>query len=282
MSRPRRIEFPGALYHVTSRGNARQAIYLTSADRQLFLQLLAQAVTRYQWRCHAYCLMDNHYHLLLETLEPTLARGMRHLNGLYTQHFNQRHQRVGHVFQGRYKAILIEQDSYLLELCRYVVLNPVRARVVRAPDAWPWSSYLATVGDTATPSWLTTDWILAQFGTTRSAAQAAYHAFVYEGIGVTSPWESLRGQIYLGSEAFCLRFAREEPLEEIPRAQRQPIRPSLEDIFASEGDPRSHIRLAYHEYGYRLRDMAVHLGVHYTTVSRWLKRVEEQGIGADA
>ena len=167
MARPLRIEFSGALYHVTSRGNARQAIYISNDDRQQFLTLLQNTVERYNWYCHAYCMMDNHYHLLIETNSPTLSKGMKYLNGTgtYTQYFNRQHQRVGHVFQGRFKAILVQKNSYLLELARYIVLNPVRAKMVRSANQWPWSSYRATAGFTNSVPCLTTDWLLAEFQT---------------------------------------------------------------------------------------------------------------------
>jgi len=161
MARPLRIEFPGAVYHITSRGNALQDIYVDDADREAFLDVLTRVVERFHWLCHAYCLMGNHYHLLVETLEPTLSRGMRQLNGVYTQRFNRRHGRAGHLFGGRFKAILVEREAYLLELCRYVVLNPVRAGLVRAAKDWPWSSYRATAGLAEAPPFLTVDWILA-------------------------------------------------------------------------------------------------------------------------
>ena len=159
MARPLRIEFSGALYHVTARGNAQQDIYLTDDDRQEFLSLLQRACDRYHWLCHAYCLMTNHYHLLIETQTPTLSKGMKYLNGTYTQAFNRRHKRVGHVFQGRYKGILVEKDSYLLELSRYIVLNPVRAHMVRSAKDWPWSSYRATAGFAKAHPLLTKDTI---------------------------------------------------------------------------------------------------------------------------
>ena len=127
MTRPLRLEFPGALYHVTARGNARQGIYLDDQDRHLFLSVLSEVVGRFAWICHAYCLMDNHYHLLIETPQANLSLGMRQLNGVYTQRLNRRHARAGHVFQGRFKAILVERDAYLLKLARYIVLNPLRA-----------------------------------------------------------------------------------------------------------------------------------------------------------
>src|SRR3972149_660628 len=146
MARPLRIEFAGALYHVTSRGNAQANIFGDDDDREQLLSLLFNTVTRYDWYCHAYCLMDNHYHLLIETGTPSLSRGMKLLNGTYTQYFNRQHRRVGHVFQGRFKAILIQKESYLLELARYIVLNPVRAQMVRSAKEWRWSSYRATGG----------------------------------------------------------------------------------------------------------------------------------------
>ena len=149
MARPLRIEFEGALYHVTSRGDERRDIFLDDADREAFLQILGDVVRRFAWRCHAYCLMGNHYHLLIETPNANLSRGMRHLNGVYTKRFNRTHERVGHVMQGRYKSILVDKDEYLLELARYVVLNPVRAGVVRSARDWKWSSYRATAGQSS-------------------------------------------------------------------------------------------------------------------------------------
>jgi len=155
MARPLRLQFPHAPYHVTSRGNARQKIYDDAQDRDQFLSNLAHVVSRFGWCCHAYCLMDNHYHLVIETPRANLSMGMRQLNGLYTQTYNRRHGRVGHLFQGRYAAIVVEKDAYLLELCRYVVLNPVRAKAVKQPSQWVRSSYRATAGRVAAPDWFT-------------------------------------------------------------------------------------------------------------------------------
>jgi REP element-mobilizing transposase RayT len=206
MARPLRIEFPGALYHVTSRGNARQDIALEDKDRAAFLAVLAKARERFAWLVHAYCLMGNHYHLMVETPEANLSRGMRQLNGVYTQRFNRRHGRVGHLFQGRYKAILVERESYLLELCRYVVLNPLRAGMVRRPGDYRWSSYRATAGEERAPAFLTTDWILGQFAPRRAPAQEAYRAFVAAGAGRAAPWGDLEGQAFLGGEDFVERL----------------------------------------------------------------------------
>ena len=163
MARPLRIEFHGALYHLTSRGDGQEAINRDDGDREVFLEVLAQVRERFNWIVHAYCLMGNHYHLLAETPDGNLSAGMRQLNGVYTQRFNRLHARVGHVYQGRYKGILVEKEAHLLELARYVVLNPVRAGMVRSVKDWPWSSYRATTGLSESPQWLTTDWILSAF-----------------------------------------------------------------------------------------------------------------------
>src|SRR5690625_3442582 len=184
MARPLRIELAGGLYHVTSRGDRREDIYADDMDREAWLEVLTQVCDRFNWCCHAYCLMSNHYHVVVETPEKNLSRGMRQLNGVYTQRFNRRHGRVGHVFQGRYKAILVDKDSYLLELARYVVLNPVRANMVSDVGDWPWSSYKAMTGRSKAPAWLETDWLLGQFDGNRPTAIHCYIDFIRAGIGL--------------------------------------------------------------------------------------------------
>ena len=280
MARPLRLEFPGAIYHVTSRGNARNAIFLDDADRTLFLGGLGEVVARLGWLCHAYCLMDNHYHLLIETPEANLSLGMRQVNGVYTQRFNRRHGRVGHVFQGRFKAIVVDRDSYLLELCRYVVLNPLRAGMVKKIERYAWSSYPATLGLAACPAWLETDWVLGQFAKTRAVARLRYAAFVAQGGGLPAPWSAVRGQALLGSEAFVekmrplLEGVRD--LKEIPRTQRLLHRPTLGRMFtkAIQGDKvlrDAAIRKAYLDYGYSMAAIARDAGLHYSTVSKVIK-----------
>lgn len=228
MARPLRLEFPGAVYHVTSRGDRREPIFLNDEDRQQFLHLLGLEVRQQGWQLYAYCLMTNHFHLLVETPEPNLGRGMRRLNGVYTQAFNRRHGLVGHLFQGRYKAIVVDRDAYLSELCRYVVLNPVRAGMVAQPDLWAWSSYAATAGLAVAPGWLAVDVVRNLFH-----SPAAYARFVADGIGLAAPWANLAGQIYLGDDAFLARmekFAAEQPAEDVPSVQRRPLRPSHDVI----------------------------------------------------
>ena len=277
MARPLRIEFPGALYHVTARGNARQNIFLDDEDRQQFLAVLRRVVSRFHLLLHAYCLMDNHFHLVVETPEGNLSKAMRQLNGVYTQAFNRRHKRVGHVLQGRFKAIIVDRGSYLLELCRYVVLNPVRAKTTRKADTYPWSSYRPTAGLAPTPLYLTIDWLLAQFGQQRAAAQRKYQAFVAEGIGQRSLWEDVRGQVLLGSERFIERLAPglhdQRLLKEIPRRQRFAARPTLNQLVG--GKTRTDrvrrndaIRRAHLDHGYSLSEIGHAVGLHYATISR--------------
>ena len=275
MARSLRIEFPGAIYHVTSRGNAGSETYTDDYDREVFLKTVSQATKRFNWVCHAYCLMSNHYHLVIETIDPTLSRGMRHINGVYTQTFNRRHKRQGHLFQGRFKGILVEKDAYLLELCRYVVLNPVRAGITRRAAEWSWSSYQATAGISQCADLLTIDWILAQFGTTRKQSMQAYRRFVARGHGA-SIWGALRGQIYLGGDSFVQAIDKQDDgLREIPRVQRLAARPELRVILTGQArqDPAA-IAHAYREYGYTMRQIAQHLGVHYSTVSRRIRSHE--------
>lgn len=279
MSRPLRLEYAGAIYHLTARGNARGVIFLDAADREMFLACLGEAVARFGWLCHAYCLMDNHYHLLIETPEANLSRGMRQLNGVYTQRFNRRHRRVGHVFQGRYKAIVVERDSHLLELCRYVVLNPLRAGAVKHIARYRWSSYPATMGLAPCPDWLSTDWLLAQFGKRRSTARHQYADFVAQGAAQPSPWDELRGQVLLGTERFVEQMRplleSADALKEVPRTQRRLQRPHLKALFAGRvrGDKilrDAAIRKAL-EQGYSMASIAEHAGLHYSTVSKIIK-----------
>jgi len=277
MARPLRLEFTGALYHVTSRGDGREDIYLSDEDRLAWLETLGQVCTRFNWVCHAYCQMTNHYHIVIETPDANLSRGMRQLNGVYTQLFNRSHARVGHVFQGRFKAILVEKDSYLLELARYVVLNPLRAKMVRRLEQWPWSSFAATCGRVQKPDWLQTDYLLSQFAAQRARAIAKYVAFVYEGKGLDSVWAHLQGQIYLGSESFIKKMQTEiekKPnLLEIPRAQRRALARELAD-YANTYERDDAVALAYLSGHHTMAAVANHFDVHYTTVSRLVKKYE--------
>jgi REP element-mobilizing transposase RayT len=272
VARPLRICVPGAVYHVIARGNERAPIYRDDADRFRFLRTLAHVVDRFGWLCHAYCLMGNHYHLVVETPRPNLPTGMQQLNGPYAQGFNERHGRCGHVFQARYRSILVEKDSHLLALCRYVVLNPVRAGIRRRPGAYLWSSYRATAGHAPMERLLFTDWILGTFAPSRAAAQARYRAFVAEG-GPGVPGMGVRGERLGSTTLLTERFGHDPPLAEIPRVQVEPLPPTLAEIFA--GNSRGPVATAYRRHGYTLRAIAEHLDCHYSTVSRRLRREEE-------
>ncbi len=273
MSRPLRIELSGGLYHVTSRGDRREDIYHDDADRLAWLEVLAQCCERFNWAIHAWCQMSNHYHLIVETAEANLSAGMRQLNRVYTQSVNRRHRRVGHVFQGRYKAILVERDSYLLELSRYVVLNPVRAAMVGHARQWKWSSYRAMVGEDVRPPWLNTEWILGQFGAQRARQITRYVEFVQQGVRAPGVWEHLRGQIYLGGDAFVAsmqaRLSDEDGARrEIPRVQRRALAKSLTFYRDTFEDAKSGMMAAYATGDYTLQQIADAFSVHYATVSR--------------
>jgi DNA-directed RNA polymerase specialized sigma24 family protein len=216
--------------------------------------------------------MTNHYHLVIETPDGNLSKGMRQLNGVYTQRSNRRHGRVGHLFQGRYKAVLADADSYLLELARYVVLNPVRAGMVQNPDDWPWSSYSAMIGKATPDKWLTTEGILAQFSTDHLAAVKRYVEFVAAGLGRESIWKSLSRQVFLGDDKFVERMqSKYEGLSEVigvPKAQQRAPAPSL-DKMASEYEHRDQGILAAYATGeYSYQQIAEHYGLHFTTVGK--------------
>ncbi len=186
MARPLRPAYPGAIYHITVRGVERRRIFMDDRDREGFLGLLADVVARFEWRCHAYCLMTNHFHLVVETPLGNVSAGMKQLNGVYAQAFNRRHGRRGHLYEDRFHTTLVETEAHLLELTRYVPANPVRARLCRAPGQWRWSSYAATAGDAPAPRFLTVDWTLAQFAAGPERARVRYRLFVAEGLRVAT------------------------------------------------------------------------------------------------
>lgn len=272
MARPLRVCVPGACYHVIARGNAREFVVVDDRDRVRFLELLARVVERFDWIVYAYCLMGNHYHLVVETPRGNLSLGMRQLNGCYAQYFNRRYRRCGHVFQARFRSILVEKESYLLVVCRYVVLNPVRARLCCQPGEWPWSSYRGTAGIDASEDFLSADRLLARFASERRKARADYRAFVAAGVG-----EQLEEQVLgerLGEEVFLRDRFGCELLAEVPRVQIEPLPPPLEQLFAAAD--KTPIATAYRQHGYTLREIAEHLGCHYSTVSRKLRDQEKR------
>jgi hypothetical protein len=224
--------------------------------------------------------MDNHYHLVIETPGGNLSKGMRQLNGVYTQRFNWKYKTTGHVFQGRYKSILVDKDTYLLELARYVVLNPVRAHMTDSPEDWPWSSYRSTAGMEDPHPCLTTDWLLKQFSPRKKKAFKLYALFVHEGVSGESPWRDLKGQIFLGDSTFIEKITSfvKKTSKEVPRAQRYTHRPDLATLLPLRvpitKDGRDKLVTEAHlSYGYTLKEIADHLHLHYATISRAVRRM---------
>ena len=300
MARPLRIEFPGATYHVTSRGNRGQPIFADDADRELFLATLARAMERMDASVLAYCLMGNHYHLVLCTRRANLSALMRQINGVYTQAVNRRHTTTGHVFQGRFKAILVDRDAYLLELLRYVELNPVRAQMVAAAGDWEWSSYRAHAGHVAAPAWLDSDTAFgAVLGRAVDHAEAAkadrdLAAQHYAQWVLSAPterlWDSaLRQQIYLGDADFVDRMQamasapstssnakpKASDLRQVPKAQRVKVRTMAQWLACSDG-PAHALWRGHREGGLTMTAMAAAMGKSVAWVSKSIAKFEEQ------
>jgi len=272
MSRPLRLEFAGALYHITSRGNERKIIYFDEDDFLLFLDILGGVCKHYNWVIHAYCLMSNHYHLLVETPDGNLSKGMRQLNGVFTQSMNRKHSRVGHIFQGRYKAILVDKDNYLLELCRYIVLNPVRACMVDSPNEWAWSSWHCMLSNATSPSWLFSDALLLQFSDNREDAIECYIEFVKNGVG-KNVWDNLQHQVFLGDNEFVDKYQsmldeQSGDLSEIPLKQRSATPKSLEQYEQEANSKHEAIVKAYQSGGYTQKQVGDFFGLHYSQISR--------------
>ncbi len=292
MARALRITFPGAFYHVTSRGNERKAVFKSKRDRQKFLEYLESASRRYGALIHAYCMMDNHYHLLLETPSGNLPQIMRHINGAYTTYFNVKRHRSGHLFQGRYKAILVDIDEYAKELSRYIHLNPVRAKVVETPEEYEWSSYQFYIGKQKAAQWLYRDFILGYFGKSVSAAQKAYQKFVnaYVDQEYDSPLEQVVSSTLLGSADF-IAFIREnflsskKPDKELPALKELVKKPSIQDIFEAVDlvftedkalARNAKMYLCQRYTGKKLMEIGTHFGIGESGVSQACRRVAQK------
>ena len=286
MARPLRIEYPGAFYHVTSRGNEQKDIFKSRNDREQFCSYLKSSAERYGANVHAYCLMSNHYHLLLETPEGNLSQIMRHINGAYTTYFNSKRKRAGHLFQGRYKAILIEADEYAAELSRYLHLNPVKAGMVAKPQEYEWSSYRYYLGQTATPAWLRTDFVLSYFG--GMAGMENYREFVNEFPvdDSESPLTKTVAATVLGSAEFVRRIAgdhlAENPADRNVPAVRKLTHPTLEEIIitvekliADDNSLSRKVSIFFcHRYsGARLREVGERFGMSDAAITQASKRI---------
>ncbi len=287
MTRPLRIEFPGAIYHVTSRGDRREPIFDDDADRELLLAIVAQTLQRCDAQMLAYCLMGNHYHFVLYTRRANLSVLMQQLNGIYTQAYNRRHGKVGHLFQGRFKAILVDRESYLLEVCRYVELNPVRAGLVAHAGDWHWSSYRAHCLECAAPAWLDVDGLHGHLvGKEASTAALKRRAVQRYAELVAAPqshrlWEqALRQQIYLGDDEFVARMQERAGLstglergKDIPTAQRrQQQGRALSEYLAESATREEALWLAHAKSAMTMTQIGRELGLTTARVSQLIRR----------
>lgn len=276
MTRPLRIEFPGALYHVTSRGDRKATIFVDDTDRSVWLQTLGEVCGRFHFSVHAFCQMNNHYHLLVETRDGKLACGMRHLNGMYSQYFNRRHGLVGHVFQGRYHAVIVDKENYLLEAARYIVLNPVRAKLVRHPSEWLWSSFLLTSTLLPPPDWLEVEWLLSKFGEDAQSAQEAYHQFVMAGMGGSSPFAQTYHQLILGSDQFIQGLRAPSisiGVDGTSKMQRGALTLPLSAYQERFSNRDVAMAEAYRTNAYTITEIARYFGVSHATASRAIRKL---------
>lgn len=292
MSRPLRIEYPGAFYHVTFRGNERKMVFQSTRDREKYLSYLESAHHRYGAIIHVYCLMGNHYHLLLETPRGNLSKVLHHINGAYTTYFNIKRGRSGHLFQGRFKGILVEKDAYCKELSRYIHLNPVRAGMVKSPLEYPWSSYRSFIGKDKKPDWLTTELVLGDFGGEGRKGYRRYREYVERGETneQESPFKRVIASTFLGSEEFINRI-RTEYLERrkidkrnVPAIKKVLRGPSLEDIEKAVVKVlgKDHtlykkvcIYLSHRYSGMRLDEIGAYFGMKGSAVSQLSGRFKE-------
>jgi len=236
MARPLRIEYAGAFYHIISRGNEKGKIFASDSDRKKFLDYLKKIIVRYHIKIHTYCLMYNHYHLLLETERPNISRVMHDLNSSYTAYFNARYKRAGHLFQGRYKSILVQADEYLHSLSRYIHLNPVRANITKNPEDYFWSSYRYFISDEKVSDFLTTEFILSLFNKDRKKSQVLYGKFVKSAIGKENDVirENIKGGFILGNSDFVEwvrdKFLKNKKDKEIPQIKQLKVVRTPEEI----------------------------------------------------
>ena len=271
MTRPIR----GAVYHVTSKGRDGQVVFKDDEDRGVFLNVVDNVVDRFGWLIHSYVLMDSHYHLVVECPEANLSKGMRQVNGVYTQHVNRRHGQEGPIFQGRFKSVLLEKKTYLLPVCRHIVINPQRTRDPKNYKDYKWSSYRALAGQVKSPGFLYRETVLSHFGKREKEAQRKYRDYIRQGLGEVSPLDQRKNQVLLGSPRFLNEMhpilQGERMSKRGPRSARR--RRSLNALFKKSDDKtrlerNELIKRAHLDYGYTLMEIGDHLGLHYTTVSK--------------
>jgi REP-associated tyrosine transposase len=261
MARTVRIQFPGAIYHVRTIGNSKQAVFLCDGDRWAFLRMLGSVVERYQWLCHGYCLMNNHYHLMIETPRGNLSSGMKVLNGAYTQATNRRHGRTGHIFEGRFRSKVLEKEGHLVELCRYIALNPVKAGVVDDPAEWRWSSFRAMSGSQQAPPFLTTELVLSYFAGLEKNPRESFAEFVREGLAPGAAGADIPEYLRIEEES-------EYDLERPPLSE-------IIDPAADRSERKAQIAVAVLTYRYSTIEVAAFLGIARSNVSRAIKSLQE-------
>mgnify|MGYP001606169110 CR=1 FL=1 len=305
MGRPLRIEYAGALYHVTSRGNERRKIFRDNTDRITFIEILKDYHDRFGVLIHSYVLMDNHYHLILETPRGNLLKVMHGINSRYTVYFNRRHKRSGHLFQGRYKAIIVDKDAYLIPLSRYVHLNSVKAGMAERPEDYKWSSYNGYIGKQKENDWIDYSWVLSKFAQNKKRAWQKYKEYTEEGLAVKieSPFKNLLGQVVLGGEDFrekikgylqggqisqeiieIKRFEKKASPEDIIEAVAKTFGVEEKDVKSKgkrENISRSVAIYVIQRYsGIRNEDIGrMFGGVHYIAVSKASARLREKMAG---
>lgn len=281
MARRPRIQLPGAVYHVMSRGNRKGPIYEDDADRIRFLAVLKDAAHRYEVRVYAVCLMGNHYHLVFDTPRGNISNAMQFINGVYSQASNRRHHRSGHLFEARYRSLLVQRESYLRRVNRYVVRNPVRAGLTKEAGEWSWSTYRSTAGLESCPSWLHVDWLTYAFRTDDvREAHRKYRDYVNNPLARKARVDLT--SLAIGSRAFQQAIcdaARERRADRILPVQcRRPARQALATLFAESNGLTGGRMAGVHAavlQGYHLSEVAIHLGVHRSTVSRLFARAQK-------
>ncbi len=286
MARQVRYEYAGGVYYIKARGVGHEPIFRDAIDRNRFLEILVETVFRFKWLCHSYCLLEDHYHLILETPQGNLSKGMRQINGLYTQSFNRKYRRQGPLFGERFKSIIIEKARYLLPLHRHMMLNPVRVNLTRDPERWPWSSYLPNIIRGYRPAFLITQWILSYFsGKDESFSLEKYQRYIFNEEEGKFSWRDLRDRVFLGSDTFIERVKKRILVQKdkkrdmnynLTREDNSPLEEIIGNKRLTRKERDVRIYDAYIHHGYTLNEIAAYLGVHFATVSRAVRRMEKR------
>ena len=275
MARPVRIEYPGAYYYLTSKALEGELLFKGAKDRQEFLSILQEVTCRMQWEAYAYNLMPDSFQLFIKTTKPNLSKGMRQLNGIYTQRYNARYERYGNIFHGRFKAVLVEAEHSFKDVVRYVMHVPIQKRKTRDLNKWKWSSYQATMGLLDAPDWLKTKDVLHHFAKQRKRAQKALSKSIKNYDKDFDLMKNVQGQILLGSDKFVKKWKKQlasgKVMAKAIQRKAKKIKP-LSNFSKRFKDSKTAMVKAYETGNYTLAQVGSHFGVHYSTVSRTVKR----------